>query len=117
MNKVDVFEQLALQEINSGAFAGDTWHNELSNTRLISYSPVTGEKLAEIAVCSSHDYEIVMTTAMQAASIWRQIPAPKRGEMIRRIGEVLRTHKAALGRLVSMEMGKSLQEGEGEVQA
>src|SRR3990167_6608254 len=116
MNKLDIFKQLALKDINPGAFAGDTWHNESSSTRLLSYSPSTGEKLGEIAACTLQDYETVMGTAERAALAWREVPAPKRGEIIRQIGQVLREHKAALGRLVSMEMGKSLQEGEGEVQ-
>src|SRR3990167_6497649 len=116
MNKLDIFKQLALKDINPGAFAGDTWHNESSSTRLISYSPATGEELGEIAACTLQDYETVMVTAERAALAWREVPAPKRGEIIRQMGQVLRENKAALGRLVSMEMGKSLQEGEGEVQ-
>ncbi len=116
MRKTDIFKQLALQDINPGAFAGDVWCNQSSSTRLLSYSPATGEKLGEIAACTLQDYEKVMLSAESAALAWRKVPAPKRGEIIRQVGHVLRENKAALGRLVSMEMGKSLQEGEGEVQ-
>ncbi len=115
---MDIFKlkSLGLSEINPGAFAGYTWNNDSSSDRLISYSPATGEILGEIAACSVTDYETVLLHAEKAAILWRAIPAPKRGEIIRQIGVVLRAHKAALGRLVSMEMGKSLGEGEGEVQ-
>ena len=116
MSKLDIFKQLALQDINPGAFAGNSWHNESSSTRLLSYSPASGEKLGEIAACTLQDYEKVMIVAKTAASSWREVPAPKRGEIIRQVAQVLRENKVALGRLVSMEMGKSLQEGEGEVQ-
>ena len=113
---MDILKQLGIQEINPGAFAGHTWNNDSSSNRLISYSPATGKKLGEIAACAMSDYETVMLNAERAAILWREVPAPKRGEIIRQISLVLRAHKAALGKLVSMEMGKSLQEGEGEVQ-
>src|SRR3990167_2191164 len=116
MNKLDIFKQLALKDINPGAFAGDTWHNESSSTRLLSYSPSTGEKLGEIAACTLQDYETVMGTAERAALAWREVPAPKRGEIIRQVGDALRARKDELGSLVSLEMGKIKAEGDGEVQ-
>ncbi|HFL3390076.1 TPA: aldehyde dehydrogenase family protein, partial [Legionella pneumophila] len=79
-------------------------------------NPSTGNKLAEIATCTMDDYEQVMQRAEQAAQAWRKVPAPKRGEIIRQIGQALRENKDSLGSLVSLEMGKSKQEGDGEVQ-
>ena len=81
-----------------------------------SFSPIDGQKLAEVSVTSKEQYEALIHKAQEAATHWRSIPAPKRGELVREWGNRLRTHKEALGALVSLEMGKSLQEGLGEVQ-
>src|SRR5205085_7710595 len=81
-----------------------------------SYSPVDGAKLAEIVCTDDNGYEAVLKKAAEAFAAWRLWPSPKRGEVVRQFGEALRQHKEALGRLVSYEMGKSLQEGFGEVQ-
>ncbi len=116
MKNHELFSQLNLQDINPGAFAGYDWHNDSGWNRFISYSPITGKKLGEIAACTMQDYETVMQKAEKAAFIWRETPAPKRGDIIRQIANVLRDHKEILGRLVSLEMGKSLAEGFGEVQ-
>jgi aldehyde dehydrogenase (NAD+) len=83
---------------------------------LDSLTPVTGEKIASISTTTRADYERVMETAEQAFLSWRAMPAPKRGEIVRQFGDKLRQKKDALGKLVSYEMGKSLQEGWGEVQ-
>ena len=80
------------------------------------HNPATGERIAQVRTASAEDYEDVMTSAAQAASLWRSVPAPKRGEAIRLIGEELRRVKEDLGRLVSLENGKILAEGLGEVQ-
>jgi len=85
-------------------------------TFLESYSPVDGELIAKVTVTTKADYERVMEAATKAFKIWRTIPAPKRGDVVRQFGEKLRTKKEALGKLVSYEMGKSYQEGLGEVQ-
>ncbi len=83
---------------------------------LDSFSPVDGKRIAGVSLTDRVDYDAVLDQAQKAFQIWRTWPAPKRGEVIRQIGEALREKKPALGRLVSYEMGKSLQEGLGEVQ-
>jgi len=113
---MDLLKKLALEPVNAGAFSGQGWKSAISENRLVSYSPANGEKLAEVATCSMSDYEQVMAKAQQAALQWREYPAPKRGEIIRQIGQALRDNKDWLGSLVSLEMGKSKQEGDGEVQ-
>lgn len=113
---MDLLNSLKIQAVNPGAFSGHGWQSEVHSHRLESFCPATGKKLAEIATCTMDDYEQVMIRAQQAALAWKQVPAPKRGEIIRQIGQALREHKDSLGSLVSLEMGKSKQEGDGEVQ-
>jgi len=113
---MDLLNQLGIKKVNPGAFSGQGWVSHEHQHRLESFSPATGEKLGEVATCTLNDYETVMKRALAAAPIWRQVPAPKRGEIIRQIGQALREHKDLLGSLVSLEMGKSKQEGDGEVQ-
>jgi len=113
---MELLTQLHLKSTSPGAFSGQGWCSELHSDLLSSYSPTNNSKLGEVATCSMNDYEQVMTRAQQAAKEWRQVPAPKRGEIIRQIGQALRDHKDSLGSLVSLEMGKSKQEGDGEVQ-
>ncbi|MFC7780606.1 L-piperidine-6-carboxylate dehydrogenase [Legionella taurinensis] len=113
---MDLLSKLGIASINPGAFSGQGWRSEMQGGRLASYCPATGEKLAEVATCTLADYETVLERAEKAALAWRQVPAPKRGEIIRQMGEALREHKDWLGSLVSLEMGKSKQEGDGEVQ-
>ncbi|SMO82515.1 L-piperidine-6-carboxylate dehydrogenase [Solitalea koreensis] len=93
--------------LNSGASCKET---------IASYSPVDGKEIAKVAIATSDDYENVISQAQAAFKSWRLLPAPKRGEIVRQFGEELRKKKVALGTLVSYEMGKSLQEGLGEVQ-
>ena len=81
-----------------------------------SYSPVDGKKIASVYVATEEDYENVIETAELAYLFWRHVPAPKRGDLVRQLADALRKHKEDLGTLVSYEMGKSLQEGLGEVQ-
>ena len=83
---------------------------------IASHSPVDGARLGTTGTASPADLDRVLTTAQSAFTYWREIPAPKRGEIVRQMGDEFRTHKLALGTLVSSEMGKSLQEGLGEVQ-
>jgi aldehyde dehydrogenase (NAD+) len=83
---------------------------------ITSFSPVDGKEIARIQVASEKDYESVLATAQDAFLYWRTIPAPKRGDIVRQLGDALRVNKEELGTLVSYEMGKSLQEGLGEVQ-
>jgi aldehyde dehydrogenase (NAD+) len=113
---MEFLNHLGITSLNPGAFSGQGWHSDFGVSRLISINPATGETIAEVATCSSKDYEHILTRAEQAAQAWRQYPAPKRGEIIRQIGQALRENKDWLGSLVSLEMGKSKQEGDGEVQ-
>lgn len=113
---MDILKRLKVHSVNPGAFSGQGWQSEIHEHKLISYNPANGEELAEIATCTMGDYEEIMTRAQDAAHEWKKVPAPKRGEIIRQIGQALREHKDALGSLVSLEMGKSKQEGDGEVQ-
>jgi len=107
-------KELGLKESNSGTTTGTVWNDAAEY--IDSYSPVDGKLIAKIGVTTEAEYEDVVTKAQEAFKAWRNIPAPKRGEIIRQYGDVLRANKDALGRLVSYEMGKSLQEGWGEVQ-
>ncbi|AMP89999.1 aldehyde dehydrogenase family protein [Legionella pneumophila] len=113
---MDLLQCLNIKSVNPGAFSGHGWHSDNHAHTLESFNPSTGNKLAEIATCTMDDYEQVMRRAEQAAQAWKKVPAPKRGEIIRQIGQALREKKDSLGSLVSLEMGKSKQEGDGEVQ-
>ncbi len=107
-------EQLGLKEINEGTSTGS--NNFSSGDVLESYSPVDGKLIGKVKCSSAEDYERVIVSAVNAFKSWRTVPAPKRGEVVRQFGDKLRIHKEALGKLVSYEMGKSYQEGLGEVQ-
>lgn len=113
---MDLLHRLNIKSVNPGAFSGHGWHSDSHDHTLESFNPGNGDKLAAIATCTMKDYEQVMQRAEQAAQTWKKVPAPKRGEIIRQIGQALREHKDNLGSLVSLEMGKSKQEGDGEVQ-
>lgn len=105
---------LGLQEVNEGCSTGNNWFS--SGSILESYSPVDGKLIAKVKTATAEDYARVSVAAKTAFLYWREIPAPKRGEIVRQFGDKLRTKKSELGKLVSYEMGKSLQEGLGEVQ-
>ena len=105
---------LGLQDINDGTSTGNT--NFSSGEIITSYSPVDGKIIGKVKATTKEDYEKVMQTATEAFKTWRTKPAPLRGEIVRQFGEKLREKKEALGKLVSYEMGKSYQEGLGEVQ-
>jgi len=113
---LDFLTHLNIQALNPGAFSGHTWKNTTSGPKLSSVNPGNNEKIADVASCSMDDYHHVVKQAQKAFLAWREVPAPLRGEIIRQMGQVLREHKDWLGSLVSMEMGKSKQEGDGEVQ-
>lgn len=113
---MELLHRLNIESINPGAFSGQGWQSKTQQQILESFNPTTNEKLAEVACCSMDDYEQIMSRAVDAAAAWRKVPAPKRGEIIRQIGQALREQKDYLGSLVSLEMGKSKQEGDGEVQ-
>jgi aldehyde dehydrogenase (NAD+) len=104
-----------IQSINNGASTGqDCWNT--TGALIDSYSPVDGKLIASVKSATASDYDRVIKTAQAAFLEWRQIPAPKRGEIVRQLAERIRLYKEPLGKLVSYEMGKSLQEGLGEVQ-
>ena len=107
-------KELGLNEINEGSSTGNDCFS--SGSVIESFSPVTGELIGKVKCTTESDYEKVMASATSAFKHWRIIPAPKRGEIVRQFGDKLREHKEALGKLVSFEMGKSYQEGLGEVQ-
>jgi aldehyde dehydrogenase (NAD+) len=110
----EALKKLGLKEINEGTSTGS---NNFSNGEIIeSYSPVDGKLIGKVKTTSKEDYERVMTTATAAYKSFRHMPAPQRGEIVRQFGNKLRDLKEPLGKLVSYEMGKSLQEGYGEVQ-
>jgi aldehyde dehydrogenase (NAD+) len=111
----DLLKRLHIEAVNSGACHGD-WIAEPAGSELISFSPATGEPLARVRMAGPADYEAVMARAAEAFLEWRMMPAPKRGEIVREIGNELRAHQQDLGALVSLEMGKILPEGLGEVQ-
>lgn len=107
--------ELNIKDINYGASTG-LQHFSTKGAKLDSFSPVDGSLIGSVNCATEADYQEVMKTASEAFKVWRNIPAPKRGEIVRQMGEQFRKHKEALGQLVSYEMGKSLQEGLGEVQ-
>jgi aldehyde dehydrogenase (NAD+) len=108
--------ELGLKEKNFGSSTGLKWNETTDQGELKIYSPVDGEYIASVYQSSENDYEDVMMAAEKAFLYWREFPAPKRGEIIRQIGLGFRKYKDPLGNLISYEMGKSLQEGWGEVQ-
>lgn len=108
-------ESLHIKQLNPGISTG-TKHWNGGGTEISSISPVDGSIIGKTNLPTESDYNQVMEAATTAFQHWRQVPAPRRGEIVRLIGNRLREHKDALGRLVSYEMGKSLQEGWGEVQ-
>jgi aldehyde dehydrogenase (NAD+) len=112
---MEFLKQLNIQPENEGTSTGTKWLSSRSPV-LESFSPVDGKLIASVISTDKAGYETVVKAARQAFTEWRLWPAPRRGEVVRQIGEALRHHKPALGRLVSYEMGKSLQEGYGEVQ-
>lgn len=107
-------QELGLQEVNKGTSTGNLHFS--SGDIIESYSPVDGKLIGKVSTTTKEDYEKVMQTATETFKTWRTKPAPLRGEIVRQFGEKLRVKKEALGKLVSYEMGKSYQEGLGEVQ-
>ena len=115
MQPKEFLKKLGLRTRNQGASTGQ---NDITGSRryIDSYSPVDGEFIGAVSITTREQYDQVIQTAEQAFQIWREMPAPKRGEIVRQYGNVLREYKEPLGRLVSYEMGKRLQDGYGEVQ-
>jgi aldehyde dehydrogenase (NAD+) len=111
----EILTRFGIEEINSGASMGGKWL-KTRGEKIDSYSPVDGSLIASVNSATEADYEAVVLKGQEAFKEWRTFPAPRRGEIVRQLAEKLRFHKDALGKLVSYEMGKSLQEGLGEVQ-
>ncbi|HEY1339012.1 MAG TPA: aldehyde dehydrogenase family protein [Bryobacteraceae bacterium] len=111
----EILERLHIEPLNSGACYGD-WIANPSGGELESLNPATGEPLARVKLAGPADYEYVVERAHEAFLEWRMVPAPKRGDIVREIGNELRAAKDDLGALVTLEMGKILAEGKGEVQ-
>ncbi|MDB6092606.1 MAG: gabD [Verrucomicrobia bacterium] len=109
----EIFPRLGLKVHNRGVFAGE-WFGE--GTPIEKYSPIDGSVIGYVSTATHTDYDRAVSTAQRAFHVWREVPAPKRGEVVRRLGEALRAHKKDLGKLVTLETGKILAEGEGEVQ-
>lgn len=110
-----ILQKLHIQATNVGTSTG-LRHWSSATQALDSYSPVDGNLIASVNITTPDDYQQVIQTAQVAFKTWRTVPAPKRGDMVRQMGDAFRANKEALGKLVSYEMGKSLQEGYGEVQ-
>jgi aldehyde dehydrogenase (NAD+) len=113
---MEILERLNIGKRNQGACTGTSWNNTTSSGSIDVVSPVDGRLLASVYRASEEDYERCSRAAQAAFDIWRRAAAPKRGEIVRQIGEALRARKSDLGALVTWETGKSLQEGLGEVQ-
>ena len=113
---MDFLKKLGIKDKNYGTSTGTIWIKTTSQGELKIYSPVNGKYIASVYQSSEKDFDKVIKTAQAAFDYWKDVPAPKRGEIVRQIGLKLREYKEPLGYLVSYEMGKSLQEGMGEVQ-
>ena len=111
---MNFLKQLGIEAENSGAYNGE-WL-KCSGELLESKNPATGEVIATVRQATTAEYEACVEAAHEAFLRWRNEPAPRRGEIVRRMGEAMREKKDALGRLITLEMGKILQEGWGEVQ-
>ena len=114
---MSILETLGIKELNSGAcFGPDGWINTKNNGNIISTNPTNNQEIASVNNCSIEDYKLVVNKTLEAQKEWSKVPAPERGQLVRRMGNALRDYKDPLGSLVSLEMGKIKQEGDGEVQ-
>ena len=113
---MEFLKELNIKDKNFGASTGLEWNDTINQGEIEVISPVDGKRIASVYLASEADYEKIVAKNLNAFKKWRIVPAPKRGEIVRQIGLQLRKYKDALGTLVSYEMGKSLQEGKGEVQ-
>jgi aldehyde dehydrogenase (NAD+) len=112
---MNFLQALQLTTNNQGTSIGTKWLTS-DGEKIISTSPVDAKEIGTVQTTTKEAYEKIIATAEHALVEWRKMPAPKRGEIVRQIGDALREKKEPLGQLVSYEMGKSLQEGLGEVQ-
>ena len=112
---MEFLHQLSIKTMNQGVSTGNQWI-ESTGKKIDSFSPVDGKLIGSVMAGNKENYEAMIAKASEAFREWRMWPAPKRGEIVRQVGDALRAKKEPLGKLVSYEMGKSLQEGLGEVQ-
>ncbi|MEX0906070.1 MAG: aldehyde dehydrogenase family protein [Balneolaceae bacterium] len=112
----DFLSSLGIEKNNSGTSTGQTFLQDQSAKIITSHTPADGSEVASVSFTTEKEYEQVIKKAQEAFETWRDMPAPKRGEIVRQIGLELRKYKEPLGKLVSYEMGKIYQEGLGEVQ-
>ena len=110
-----VLERLGIEPVNSGA-CGREWIASPGGRTIASVNPADGQELARVRLASAQDYERIVSESAEVFERWRMVPAPKRGQIVREIGDELRAYKDDLGTLVTLEMGKILAEGKGEVQ-
>ncbi len=110
----DILKELGVKDLNHGSSTGKQFFGE--GEIIDSFTPIDGQKIASVRATTRAEYDQIIETSQKAFQEWRMVPAPKRGEIVRQFGNKLREKKEALGKLVSLEMGKSLQEGWGEVQ-
>ena len=114
---MDFLKELGIDKENYGAcIGGEDWIKSKDSKKNDSINPATGEVIATLYQASEADYEKVMAAAEETFKEWKKVPAPIRGQLVREIADALREKKDALGSLVSLEMGKIKQEGDGEVQ-
>ncbi len=109
-----ILKEFGLEKANFGTYSGD-WHSN-GGEEIASVSPIDGSILAKVSTSSEKDYEIVLKKSQEAFRKWREVPPPKRGNLIREIGNELRKEKERLGMIVSLEVGKTISEGQGEIQ-
>ena len=114
MTRDQIFAALGLDDTNSGAYAGE-WLDP-GGTEITSVNPTTAEPIGSVVQASVEDYETIVANSQETFREWRMLPAPKRGEYVRLLGNALREYKEPLGALVALEMGKIQAEGAGEVQ-
>jgi aldehyde dehydrogenase (NAD+) len=115
LDMTTILKRLGIMEINNGASTGTEWLTT-GGEIIESFSPADGKLIGKIKQATAADYENIISVSQEAFEKWRLVPAPKRGEVVRQIGNALREHKEDLGKLVAYEMGKIYQEGLGEVQ-
>ena len=117
MENKEILNELGIENINYGACAGpNDWYKTTDAGKLDSINPANGEIIASVHQCSVDDFKSIVEKSHQAFKEWRKVPAPLRGELVRKMANALREKKDALGSLVTLEMGKIKQEGDGEVQ-
>lgn len=112
-----LLKKLGIEDVNPGGSTGvDQWFTDPDGQKIVSYNPTTGEPIASVVQLTEKSFEKIIAKAEERFLSWRMVPAPKRGEVVRDLGEALREFKEPLGELVTLEMGKILAEGLGEVQ-